>query len=101
MKLLYCYDCGDIFNLQRYEKECRCGMVKGGYINSSDAITNGKGVSIAIGNGSFQSALYELYKIGDELNRDDYIKMCRVDYCWVRPHEGSGNPHSKVEGEDE
>ncbi len=102
MKLLYCYNCGDIFNLSvKGEKQCSCGTVKGGYIDYRNAVTNGKGACIAIGNGSFEHALYELYSAGNEMERDDYKNICRVEYCWVRPHEGTGNPNSKVENDEE
>lgn len=99
MKLLYCDICGDIFNLTGDRvKSCVCGAVKGVYINQRDAIVNGKGHSIAIGNGSFHSAIMNKYRLEQDKggNRSKYQTDCRVDYTWIRPHEGEGNPHTII-----
>jgi hypothetical protein len=105
MKLLYCDVCDDIFNLTGTRvKTCHCGRVKGVYINHSEAITNGKGHSLAIGNGSFMSALYkkiQMKSTGVDYDRKDYLEQCRVEYCWIRPNEGNGNPHQFVRKEDD
>lgn len=111
MKLLYCETCGDIFNLRlRRMKSCSCGKVKGMYVNNWEAISNGEGHSIAIGNGSFTKALYQKCIMEDtmegkngEYDRQKYLEDCRVEYCWIRPNDGNGNPHSFIQeiGEDE
>jgi len=97
MKLLYCSMCGDIFNLTHIDKKCSCGCVSGKYIDETHAITNGGGISLAIGNESFVDALIKLYiyRKEDE-NRDFYIKNCNIS-CWCRPNCGTGNPHTKLE----
>ncbi len=105
MKLLYCDVCGDIFNLTGIRvKECHCGRVKGVYINYSEAIVNGNGISIAIGNGALSSAVHQKQlmeydqTLTDEpdYDRKDYQVMCKVNYCWIRPNEGTGNPHQFI-----
>ena len=95
MKLLFCPKCHDMFKLTHKHKSCECGEVTGNYINNTNAVTNGKGISVAIGNGSLKNAYYKLKFCGDEQSRDFYISSCRV-ICWVRPNEGSGNFHTKV-----
>ena len=101
MKLLFCSNCNDIFNLNHKEKRCGCGKVSGKYIDNINAVTNGKGYSLAIGNGSFDIALNSsiLYTKGKEkINREFYLDNCKFT-AWCRPNEGSGNPHMKVEEE--
>jgi hypothetical protein len=101
MKLLYCEQCGDIFNLKVGKlKSCACGNVKGLYVDNWYAVTNGRGHAIAIGNGSFRQALYKKHYMeaeGKDYDRETYLNDCRVEYCWIRPNDGEGNPHSSVE----
>ena len=99
MKWLFCIDCGSGFSLGHKLKSCDCGSAKGKYINDSQAVTNGNGVCVAVGNGSFMGAVrtLEAYNKNTNLVRNDFIDLCRVEYCWVRPHEGEGNPHTKID----
>lgn len=95
--------CGDIFNLRVGRvKSCNCGTVKGVYVDPSNAIVNGKGHSLAIGNGSFQQAIYNKYCLEQDGggNRDKFMEDCRIKYSWVRPNEGEGNPHTIIADED-
>jgi len=106
MKLLFCEKCWDIFKLDiDKERSCKCGYVTGKYINDYEAITNGKGISIAIGNGSLINAIRDYKKIEKlipkfcEVNitgRKIFIDKARISHAWVRPNEGPGNPHTKV-----
>lgn len=99
MKLLFCPECFDVFKLEAKERSCKCGMVTGRYINISEAVTNGKGYSIAIGNGSLINAIRdmtEMFHSSEDYGRHDYIKGSRIEGAWVRPNEGIGNPHTKV-----
>jgi predicted nucleic acid-binding Zn-ribbon protein len=48
MKLLFCTNCRDVFNLRSEEKRCGCGNVKGRYVNDNDAIYSGD-TAIALG----------------------------------------------------
>lgn len=58
MKLLYCTNCGDIFNLNLKEKKCSCGKTKGKYNDNLNAIYDGEhAVPLGIGNSSFNQAL--------------------------------------------
>lgn len=92
MKLLFCEQCGDVFQLRiGSERTCECGRVSGRYINRVEAATNGKGVSIAIGNGSLSDSVMKMRGIKDD-GRKFYPVM-----CWVRPNEGPSNPHTKIE----
>ena len=98
MKLLYCSSCHDVFKLNvGVKRTCMCGRVWGEYTDDCYAITNGKGISLAIGNGSLLNAIYGFQRIGDTLERDEYVNSEDVRvFCWVRPNAGSGNPHTKV-----
>ncbi len=93
MKLLFCLECHDLFNLSYREKSCSCGACSGRYVNSIDAVVNGCGVSLAIGTGSLQLAIARLAGMAGD--RKDFIENNSV-LCWVRPHEGQGNPHTRV-----
>lgn len=96
MKLIFCLDCFDVFKLDAEERHCKCGKCSGRYINNTEAVTNGKGYSFAIGNGSLMQAVLQMNWCPQDYSRDWYIENCRVKYCWARPNEGPGNPHTKV-----
>jgi len=98
MKLLMCTRCSDVFKLSRYEtRSCRCGLVKGRYDNNGlDAVSNGKGISLAINNFSLMDAMARIDL--STCTYDDFREMCKVE-CWVRPNSGPGNPRSKVDEE--
>lgn len=94
MKLLFCEECWDVFKLETDGvRSCKCGKVKGHYINNQDAEVNGEGISIAIGNGSLQQAIFNSRRV--EGSRADYILKANL-IAWVRPHTGKGNPHTKI-----
>ncbi len=95
MKLLLCPKCSDIFKLDCEKRSCKCGEVTGQYLNKIDAITNGKGISLAIGSGSIANAITKLQWLEDKEDRRTYVNENPV-ICWVRPNSGSGNPHTKV-----
>jgi len=101
MKLLFCHKCYDLFKLDIELRSCKCGYVKGKYINEVQAEVNGNGYSIAIGNGSLIEAIRELnfYQKNKNMDRDDYISHNKIHYTWVRPHEGEGNLHTKINKE--
>lgn len=98
MKLLYCITCEDVFKLDKDLRSCRCGIVKGRYIDNITAETNGKGISLAIGNGSLQNAITDmLAQIGNG-NRESFLEVGkgRISHAWVRPNQGEGNPHTVI-----
>lgn len=95
MKLLICHQCGDVFNLGFTLKSCSCGETKGKYLNSREAVVNGKGTSMAIGNGSLIQAQIRIHPFHEEKDREGYQEYGKV-MCWLRPHEGPGNPHTTV-----
>lgn len=97
MKLLYCPSCGDIFNLDIRYKQCHCGRVRGMYINYREAVVNGEGVSLAMGNGSFEQAIMASFQMKEDFRQDDPWKRHPTSIvCWARPHEGPANPNTRV-----
>ena len=99
MKLLFCSKCWDVFKLAREMRQCFCGDVKGHYLaDGHNAVVNGKGHSLAIGNGSLQQAIFrvtaESVGAGD---KDHFIDTGRIEYAWVRPHTGTGNPRCTID----
>jgi len=68
------------------------------YVDEVNAEVNGAGYSLAIGNGSLVQAIRMLDRpeVSVRHNRSWYMDYARVSHCWVRPHTGIGNPHSKV-----
>lgn len=74
MKLLYCYKCGDIFNLTFKEKSCGCGETKGQYIDELNAHISGQCQPIGIANGSFRTA-HTIQKV------EDQRKKAKNDCC--------------------
>lgn len=102
MKLLYCPTCQDAFKLSMELRQCACGLVKGHYLNNVVAETNGKGIDIAIGNGSLQNAIEDMGQLfvttRGEADRDEYYKdgYGRISHAWVRPSTGNGNPHTTI-----
>lgn len=56
MKLLYCPECGDIFNLTTTEKSCSCGATSGRYLDYLNAVYKG-GIPLGITNTSFENAI--------------------------------------------
>jgi len=97
MKLICCPDCQDVFKLDPDEKRtCKCGKCSGEYIDNSNAVTNGYGISLAIGNGSLNGAILDLRVDKKHRGRSEYIDQFKV-LCWVRPNEGMGNPHTRID----
>lgn len=106
MKLLMCCMCNSIFNLSRTLKTCECGEVKGMYVDNLHAVTNGKGVTLAIGNGSLFTAI-------DTANADAPLPDWRDNpawrewyanrpgenlfLAWARKADGASNPNSSID----
>ena len=95
MKLLFCEECYDVFKLDFRYRRCECGAVSGKYVNNTQAEVNGNGFSLAIGNGSLTNAIRKLLAQDTVTDRNSYIVNNAV-ICWVRPHEGPGNPHTTI-----
>ena len=100
MKLLFCEVCFDVFKLDFELRACICGRVKGKYLpDGTYAVVNGKGFSLAIGNGSLTKATTALSGPDSAKypkKRDPYHPPT-VIIAWARPHEGLANPHTKVD----
>lgn len=101
MKLIYCPECGDVFQLRlKSLKKCECGKVKGRYITKSLAEVSENAISLAIGNGALNNAIVKMMALkdssGNTADRQQYIKDANLIFAWVRPNEGPGNPHTRV-----
>lgn len=100
MKLLLCHQCGDVFNLKAELKSCACGLVKGRYINDLEAVVNGEGTSLAIGNGSLHQAIAEAIwmKADPRIGLPSpYDRHQGSIIAWARPNSGPANPHTTVQ----
>ncbi len=54
MKLLFCPHCTDVFNLVlEVEKKCRCGQVKGKYIDKTNVVYSGEPILLGFRNSQF------------------------------------------------
>ena len=63
MKLLFCPNCTDVFNLVLdKEKSCSCGQTKGKYIDKLNAVYEGSGIPIGFNNTQFTYALRQKYQ---------------------------------------
>lgn len=103
MKLLFCLNCNDVFKLTLGKmRSCECGKVKGRYIDNSNAEVSENAISLAIGNGSLVNAIAEMMHHKKETKnmaeREEYYQegYGKIDYAWVRPNDGLGNPHCKI-----
>jgi hypothetical protein len=92
MKLLFCPSCFDVIKLDFEPRKCKCGLVAGKYIDDTYAVVNGEGYSLAIGNGSLLNACYNA-----SAPRSERRPKSSEVICWIRPHEGESNPHTKID----
>lgn len=102
MKLIFCEKCGDLFKLDYEMRYCKCKRCFGRYIDNTYAEVSKDSVSIAIGNGSLEQAIGEmrnfLHETNDNAEREEYHETGKgkIEFAWVRPNSGNGNPHTKV-----
>ena len=77
MKLLYCLECGDLFNLTEETKSCKCEAASGRYTDDLNATYSG-GVPIGFANSSFVRALREQPESGMGKNFEAFVipKSC-------------------------
>ena len=97
MKLLFCEDCYDVFKLDPDElRSCKCGRVRGKYNSDCHtSVSNGKGRSLAIGNGSLMNALcgrkqFEYFSESRQARLTTFL-------AWSRPNDGPENERSTVD----
>jgi len=57
MKLLYCPNCGDVFNLKLVEKQCSCGKTKGIYLSDCVQARYTGGIPLGFNNNLFRYAI--------------------------------------------
>jgi predicted nucleic acid-binding Zn-ribbon protein len=103
MKLLYCEHCGDMFQPGSKDyRTCECGRVKGRYLNEREVEISPEAISIAIGNEALREAIEDMQRhlilTGGEADKADYYQPHQglIEYAWVRPNSGPGNPRSQV-----
>ena len=102
MKLVLCPKCWDVFKLAYKMRQCECGSVKGRYIDNTFAEVTPSAVSIGIGNGALEQAIYDMQALqratNDMADRRTYHEPGNglIKYAWVRPNAGPGNPHTKL-----
>lgn len=100
MKLVKCPHCADGFFLHLQMRSCLCGRTKGRYLNDEQAEVSEGAISIAIGNGSLETAVQDMRQLERNsaglAHRDQYIEHARIWYAWVRPNSGNGNPHTRI-----
>lgn len=108
MKLLFCQECWDVFKLDVGPiRTCKCGKVKGRYINNSEAEVTDNAISLAIGNGSLEMAIYNMQvhkeMTDNKASRGEYYETGKgkIEFAWVRPNSGPGNPHTRIMKEDD
>lgn len=95
MKLLFCAKCSDIIKLStKGIRYCECGFVSGFYEDEYKAVVNGGGFSLAIDNNTFIRALNN-FRRTEEAKKHISSNTCTFK-IWIRPHEGPGNPNSRV-----
>ncbi len=92
MKLLFCEVCQDVFKLDDEEvRSCKCGKVRGRYNSDGHtAVVNGKGSSLAFGNGSLFNAVFREFAQFDYKGKTTFL-------AWWRPHSGPENPHTIIQ----
>ncbi len=108
MKLLMCARCDSIFKLGLKLRSCECGEVKGRYDpDGSHAVVNGKGHSLAIGNGSFVNAIHAVSAsplgLADWRDTPGWHRWWgqrpgdNLFIAWARTHDGESNSHTRVD----
>jgi hypothetical protein len=98
VKLLFCSRCFDLFKLDFPVRSCSCGLVRGRYLpDGHTAEVNGEGLSLAIDN----NTLVPFIRRGGPGPAEQYEEGMQRNAvtCWVREHEGPGNPRSHVNPE--
>lgn len=102
MKLLFCTNCGDIFNIRPdVVRECYCGKVRGKYNpDGHTAVTNGEGISLGINNHDLRRVLYYEYHNDFPCVETRGYEWCRENMnveTWIRANHGPSNPRSEVD----
>jgi len=59
MKLLYCKNCGDVFNLTRFKKTCSCQQSAGYYTDNLNAVKSGNCIALGFSNSTFIQAIQD------------------------------------------
>lgn len=102
MKLILCEKCWDVVKLSMKPRTCECGQVAGKYLDNVTAVVTENAISLALGNGSLERAISDMRQLkknsANNADREDYYEYGngQISHAWVRPNEGSGNPHCKV-----
>ena len=82
MKLLYCNNCGSIFNLTYGEKTCGCGKTRGKYNDNLNAEYSGEdAIPIGFNNYTFATALNSQPDNGMGERFEAFIIPKKCDTC--------------------
>lgn len=81
MKLLLCVKCQDLFRLfENEERKCKCGAIKGRYVNKTEAVYSGsKAIPIIFDNNTLIRA------ISDQPDRGEGLKFGAVVAAVMSP----------------
>ena len=60
MKLIFCKNCGDVFNLTKELKKCSCGKSFGKYVDGLNAEISRESTPIGFQNSSFVLGLHNI-----------------------------------------
>ena len=102
MKLLFCANCGDVFNIRPdVIRECYCGTVRGKYNpDGHTAITNGKGYCLGFNNNDLRKAITDYGWV--QYPEDHDYEWCRENLkveTWIRFPDGPSNPRSEIDSD--
>lgn len=74
MKLLFCKSCQDVFRLTGIERACRCGAVRGRYVDDINAVYAGSdAVPLGFKNSIFAWAVTKQPEEGEGLRFDAFV----------------------------
>jgi hypothetical protein len=81
MRLLYCKECEDIFNLTQELKRCSCGNTSGKYVDNLNAVYSGNNaITLGFHKDLFDRAVRKQPQEGWGLNFEAFVipKLCKT-----------------------
>ena len=79
MKLIYCINCGDVFNLTKELKMCSCGKSYGKYVDNINAEISSDSIALGFTNNSFADAITNRKLVGN--SGEDFIAFVITEIC--------------------
>lgn len=100
MKLIFCEQCFDVVKLDREMRQCKCGRVKGRYIDEVHAEVSPEAVSVYMAEASLEQAIAQMHRTkqicDNTMQSDHYANAAPIVKVFVRPNTGCGNPHTTL-----